>query len=79
VSNVSAGLPAYHRESGKTRLTTREVARIFGVHPASVRRWCEQGKIKASRTAAGSAWMFKREDVAVAYLDRSIRHYLDNL
>jgi excisionase family DNA binding protein len=60
-------------------LTTRDVARIFNVHPATVRRWCEQGKIKCHRTGAHGARLFKREDIAVAYLDRSIRHYLKNI
>jgi excisionase family DNA binding protein len=79
VNNLYDALPGYRRESGQTRLRTGEVARIFGVHSSSVRRWCEQGKIKASRSGAGGARMFKREDVAIAYLDRSIRRYLDNL
>jgi DNA-binding transcriptional MerR regulator len=77
VSNLYTGLLQYHRESGQARLTTGEVARIFGVHPSSVRRWCEQGKIKASLTEG--AWTFTREDVAVAYLDRSIQRCLDSL
>lgn len=59
-------------------LTTRDVARIFNVHPATVRRWCEQGKIKSRRGPRG-AHLFKREDIAVAYLDRNIRRYLKNI
>jgi excisionase family DNA binding protein len=55
-------------------LTAAEVARIFSVHPATIRRWCSQDKIKCSRT--GGRLLFKREDVAVAYLERSIRAYL---
>jgi excisionase family DNA binding protein len=79
VNSLYAGLPRYRGESGKTGLTVREVARIFNVHPSSVRRWCEQGKIRAFRTGPRGTWMFKREDVAIAYLDRGIRHCLDNL
>jgi excisionase family DNA binding protein len=79
VNNLYTGLLRYHRESGKTGLTTGEVARIFSVHPSSVRRWCEQGKIKASRTGTEGTWTFTQEDVAIAYLDRSIRRCLDSL
>jgi excisionase family DNA binding protein len=59
-------------------LTTRDVARIFNVHPATVRRWCGQGKIKSCRGPRG-ARLFKREDIAVAYLERNIRQYLKDI
>jgi excisionase family DNA binding protein len=61
-----------------TMLTTPDVARIFNVHSATVRRWCKQGKIKSCRGLRG-ARLFKREDIAVAYLDRSIHHYLKSI
>jgi len=61
-----------------TLLTTGEVARIFNVHPGTIRRWSEQGKIKAYRTGPRGARRFRRETVAVAYLDRAIRQYLEN-
>jgi excisionase family DNA binding protein len=59
-----------------TTLTTAEVARLFNVSPATVRRWTRQEKIRASRTSDRGALRFSREDVAIAYLDRSIRRYL---
>jgi excisionase family DNA binding protein len=59
-------------------LTVREVARIFNVHPSTIRRWSEQGKIKAYRTGPRGIRLFKREDIAIAYLDRSIRSFLKN-
>jgi len=59
-----------------TRLTTGEVARIFDVQPATIRRWCELGKIKACPVDRRGHRGFKREDVAVAYLDRSFRQYI---
>ncbi len=74
---VGAGQPR-HVEGNGAMLNTRDVARIFNVHPATVRRWCEQGKIKSARGPRGVR-LFKREDIAVAYLDRSIRHYLKNI
>jgi excisionase family DNA binding protein len=57
-------------------LTTAEVARIFEVNPGTIRCWCSQDKIKSYRAGAGGKRYFKKEDVAVAYLDRSIRAYL---
>jgi excisionase family DNA binding protein len=57
-------------------LTTREVANIFNVTPGTIRRWCAQDKIKSYRTGERGQLRFKREDVAIAYLERSIRAYL---
>lgn len=79
MNSLYAGLPQHNGESKKTMLTTGEVARIFGVQPSTIRRWCEQGKIKAHRTGPRGTCRFKREDVAIAYLDRSIRYCLDNM
>ena len=59
-----------------TMLTTGDVARIFNVHPSTIRRWSEQGIIKAYRTCLRGDRRFGREDVAVAYLDRAIQRYL---
>jgi len=57
-------------------LTTGDVARIFNVHPATIRRWCEWGKIRSYRTSPHSDRRFLREDVAVAYIERSIHECL---
>ena len=59
-----------------TMLTTSEVARIFNVHTSTVRRWSERGIIKSYHTGPRGARRFRREDVAVAYLDRAIQKYL---
>ncbi len=56
--------------------TTHDVARLFGVSPATVRRWCREGKLEAVRQSARGRLSFKREEVAVAYLNRSLRRYL---
>jgi excisionase family DNA binding protein len=79
VNGTPSGIPQHDGGSKKTLLTVRDVALLFGAHPSTVRRWCGRGKIKAYRTGPRGELMFKREDVAIAYLDRSIRHYLDSL
>jgi len=58
-------------------LTTADVAQIFEVHPGTVRRWCQQGKLRACRQSPPGQRRFRREDIAVAYLDRAIQEYLD--
>jgi excisionase family DNA binding protein len=60
----------------QTMLTTGDVARIFKVHPGTIRRWCTQRKIKAYRAGPRGRLRFLREDVAIAYLDRSIQKCL---
>ncbi|MFA5309543.1 MAG: helix-turn-helix domain-containing protein [Dehalococcoidales bacterium] len=56
-------------------LSLNDVAAIFEVHPSTVRRWCREGKIKTCRNGRrGPA--FKHEDVAIAYMTRSIRKCL---
>jgi excisionase family DNA binding protein len=57
-------------------LTTGEVARIFNVSPATVRRWCREGKLETVRKSARGQLRFRREEVATVYLDRSLRRYL---
>jgi excisionase family DNA binding protein len=79
VNSLSSGLHEFNGESRKTALTTSEVARIFNVHPSTIRRWCDQGKIKFHRAGPRSVRLFKREDIAVAYLDRSIRYCLKKM
>ena len=59
-----------------TLLTTDEVARIFSVHASTIRRWSEQGILKSYRVGPRSERRFRREDVAVLYLDRAIQKYL---
>jgi excisionase family DNA binding protein len=59
-----------------TMLTTSDVARIFDVHASTIRRWSHQGTLKCYRTGPRGELRFRREDVAILYLDRAIRRYL---
>ena len=59
-----------------TMLSTGKVARIFNVHASTIRRWSQQGILKAYRNGQRGDRRFRREDVAVLYLDRAIHKYL---
>ena len=59
-----------------TLLSTGEVAAIFEVHPNTIRRWSEEGKLGVEKIGPRSDRKFRREDVAVYYLDRAIEMYL---
>jgi len=59
-----------------TLLSTGEVAAIFEVHPNTIRRWSEEGKLVAEKIGTRGDRKFRREDVAVYYLDRAIEMYL---
>ena len=45
-------------------LTIREVARLLHVHPNTLRRWSNLGKIKAYRINERGDRRFKRDEVA---------------
>ena len=45
-------------------LTVREVARLLHIHHNTVRRWSDQGIIKAYRISQRGDRRFRREDIA---------------
>lgn len=45
-------------------LTLREVARMLRIHPNTLRRWSNEGRIKAYRINSRGDRRFKREEVA---------------
>ena len=45
-------------------LTVREVCRMLHVHPNTLRRWSDQGKIRSYRIADRGDRRFLRQDVA---------------
>lgn len=45
-------------------LTVREVARLLHVHPNTLRRWSNNGRLKAYRITDRGDRRFKREEVA---------------
>ena len=45
-------------------LTVREVARLFDIHPNTLRRWSTDGRIRAYRITGQGDRRFKREEIA---------------
>ena len=45
-------------------LTVRQVARLLNIHSNTVRRWSDQGIIKAYRITRRGDRRFRREDIA---------------
>jgi excisionase family DNA binding protein len=45
-------------------LTVREVSRLFHIHPNTLRRWSNKGRINAYRINPRGDRRFKREEIA---------------
>ena len=45
-------------------MTMREVCQMLHVHPNTLRRWCDQNKIRSYRITARGDRRFLRQDVA---------------
>ncbi len=65
-----------HYERISTMLTTGEVARLLNVHDSTVRRWNDRGIIKAYRIGPQGERRFRRDDIAIFFLDRAVQKYL---
>jgi len=44
--------------------TVREVARLLHIHPNTLRRWSDKGRIRAYRISPRGDRRFRREDIA---------------
>lgn len=58
-------------KSMSTMLTVREVSRLLHVHSNTLRRWSDQGIIKAYRIGPRGDRRFRPEDIAVLLLEES--------
>ena len=65
-----------HYEQISTMLTTGEVARLLNVHESTVRRWNERGIIKAYRIGPRGERRFRRDDIAIFFLDRAVQKFV---
>jgi excisionase family DNA binding protein len=54
-----------------TMLTVREVSRLLHVHSNTLRRWSDQGIIRAYRIGPRGDRRFRPEDIAVLLLEES--------
>lgn len=60
-----SGRIAERLAAGDELMTSTEVSRTFQVHPKTVARWSEDGKIEAVRTPGGHRRYWKSEVVAI--------------
>ena len=67
-----------HYEQISTMLTTGEVARLLNVNDRTVRRWNERGIIKAYRIGPRGARRFRRDDIAIFFLDRAVQKFVQD-
>lgn len=65
-----------HYEQISTMLTTGEVARLLNVNDSTVRRWNERGIIKAYRIGPRGERRFRRDDIAIFFLDRAVQKFV---
>ena len=70
---LGRNMTPYERIS--TMLTTGEVARLLNVHPNTVRRWSNQGVIKAYRVGPRSDRRFLRDNIAAFLAERAFQRY----
>jgi excisionase family DNA binding protein len=49
-------------------LTVREVCQLLHVHPNTIRRWADEGRMKVYRIGPRGDRRFKREDIAARFL-----------
>lgn len=65
-----------HYEQIGTMLTTGEVAHLLNVHDSTVRRWNDRGIIKAYRIGPRGERRFRRDDIAIFFLDRAVQKFV---
>ena len=65
-----------HYEQIGTMLTTGEVAHLLNVNDSTVRRWNDRGIIKAYRIGPRGERRFRRDDIAIFFLDRAVREFV---
>jgi len=65
-----------HYERISTMLTTGEVARLLNVRDSTVRRWNDRGIIKSYRIGPRGERRFRRDDIAIFFLDRAVQKFV---
>ena len=54
----------------KPLLTMREACRVLNIHANTLRRWSNQGRIKAYRVGPAAHRRYRQEDIASLVVDR---------
>ena len=67
-----------HYEQISNMLTTGEVARLLDVHPSTVRQWSNRKILKAYRIGPRGDRRYRRDDVAIFLLERTVKKYLSD-
>ena len=60
-----------YEDTTKAMLTIREASRHLNVHSNTLRRWAEQGLVKAYRIGPRGDRRFRREDIAALLIERT--------
>jgi len=58
-------------DTNKTMLTIREASRLLNVHSNTLRRWSEQGIIRAYRIGPRGDRRFKKDEVTALLMERT--------
>ncbi len=66
-------MPRYEKTADM--LATGEVAYLLNVHVSTVRRWSNLGILKTYRIGPRGERRFRRDDIAVFFLERAVRRY----
>jgi excisionase family DNA binding protein len=56
-------------------LTVSEVAELLHVHPSTIRKWTNQGMMRAARIGTRGDRRFKREDISAFLNEQGREHY----
>ena len=60
-------------------LTVQEVANMLHVHPNTLRRWSDKGKIKSYRITSRGDRRFRQSDIAVFLAEYNERSYYSGI
>jgi len=60
-----------YEDTSKAMLTIREASRLLNVHSNTLRRWADQGLVKAYRIGPRGDRRFRREDIAALLMERT--------
>jgi len=66
-----------NRDEIASLLTTSDVARLLNIHINTVRRWTNEGKLRAYRIGSRGDRRFQRADIASFLAQKSLEEHRD--